>query len=47
MEVDISGVLELLDESLMGRGGSLSEVVRDDEEKPLSGMYHVLRSELK
>ena len=47
MEVDLSGALELLDDSLMERGYSRSEVVYDDKEMPITCVDRILRSELK
>ena len=46
VKVDPSGVLEFLDENLVGLGDSKSEVVRDDEEMSISGVDRILSSEL-
>ena len=47
MEVDPSGVLALADESLVERGNDKSNVAPDDEEKPVSRVDQIIRSELK
>ena len=47
VEVDPSNVFERLDKSLVERGNSRIEVVRDDEEMPISDVDRILRSELK
>ena len=46
MKVDPSGVFDLSEDNLVGRGGSRSEVVSDDGELPIRGLDRILGAEL-